>query len=327
MDKLIAGFSNQLREGLDIANAYTFTTSKDIQISNVLVVGMGGSGIGGTVVQNYAFGLMKVPLLVSKSYYFPQFVSKNTLVIICSYSGNTEEALYNIEAALGVGCPIITITSGGRLQAIAAERGLDCILIPGGLPPRSCFGYATIQLLRVLHHFSLIDASYQEAVAKAADLLDSENEAIKASAAKIATEIAFKTPIIYSESHMEGVAIRWRQQFNENGKMLAWHNVIPEMNHNELVGWREKDASRAVLFLKNECDFSRSKMRMDFNKATISNFTPHVYDIYSKGDSYLERAIYLVNFGDWISWYLAQERQFDATEVRVIDELKASMSQ
>lgn len=327
MDKLIAGFSNQLMKALDIAHNYQFKLAKNTHIDNVLIIGLGGSGIGGTIVQNYVFDKINVPVIVSKAYTLPRFTHKNTLVITCSYSGNTEETIYSLKDAIHLGCPIVTITSGGKIGDLSEEHGLDCIRIPAGFPPRSCLGYSMTQILNTLAHFELISNAFETEIQAAISLLDNEEEAIKAEALRIAQTIAHKMPVIYIENNMEGVAIRWRQQFNENGKMLAWHHVIPEMNHNELVGWRDIDTNKAVFFLRTQMDHERSKLRMELNKETIAQYTPHILEIYSKGNSYLENAFYLIYLGDWISWYLAIERNFDATEVKVIDALKSSLNE
>jgi len=326
MDKLIAGFSNQLSKALEIGNNYQFKLGKNIQIDNILIIGLGGSGIGGSLLQNYAFDKVKVPVYVSKAYTLPAFIGKNTLTIICSYSGNTEETVTSYRKALEVGCPIVTVTSGGIVAALAKENNNDCILIPPGFPPRSCLGYSFVQLLTILNHFELISNQYLAELNDAITLIDTDNDNIKNLAQEIAHKIAFKTPVIYIENNMEAMAIRWRQQFNENGKMLCWHHVVPEMNHNELVGWRDKTDERAVLFLRNEVDYERSQLRMDLNIETISQYTSNIIQIFSKGNSYLENAIYLSYLGDWISWYLSVERNFNATEVNVIDQLKANLN-
>ena len=285
MDRLIAGFTDQLSKALSIAQHYQFKLAKNTQITNVLIIGLGGSGIGGTIVQNYVFDKTDLPVFVSKAYTLPKFTNKNTLVIACSYSGNTEETIYSLKDAISLGCPIVTITSGGKVADMANENNLDCIKIPAGFPPRSCLGYSLTQFLNIFAYFGLINNDFKDHIKDAITLLNTEEEHIKKEAEDIAKIIAHKTPVIYIENNMEGVAIRWRQQFNENGKTLAWHHVIPEMNHNELVGWRDRDDSKAVFFLRTESDHKRSKLRMELNKKTIQQYTNQIFEIYSKGGS------------------------------------------
>ncbi len=134
-----------------------------------------------------------------------------------------------------------------------------------------------------------------------------------------------KLPILYADAHLEGVAVRWRQQINENAKMLCWHNIVPEMNHNEIVGWKDKRDDCVVVFLRSADDYERVQMRIEINKKMIRKCTNQVYEIWSKGGSYLEQALYLVHIGDWLSWYLAVEHHVDANEVAAIDFLKGEL--
>ena len=131
---------------------------------------------------------------------------------------------------------------------------------------------------------------------------------------------------MYAANNFEAVATRFRQQINENSKMLCWHHVVPEMNHNELVGWRIKDDNQAVLFLRNQTDLPRIQERMELNKQIISKCTKNIYEIWSKGNSNLEKALYLINIGDWMSLYLSHLREVDTTEVKVIDFLKGELA-
>lgn len=325
MDELIAGFSEQIKEALSISQQYSYKMQSDISFANIVISGLGGSGIGGNIIQNYALHKIDKPIFVNKTYDLPKFADMHTLVIICSYSGNTEETVNALQQAIANKCKIVCITSGGAIQSIANQNNLDCILIPAGFPPRACLGYSLVQLFGVLHHFKLIDGSYLDEFERSVILLDNQSVAMQEEAKLLASSIAYKLPVIYIENDMEGLGIRWRQQINENGKMLAWHHVIPEMNHNELVGWRTFDNDKAVIFIKNENDYVRSQKRMALNEATIAKYTNTIHSVYSQGGSYIERVIYLIHLGDWLSWYLAQERGFDATEVCVIDELKSAL--
>ena len=134
-----------------------------------------------------------------------------------------------------------------------------------------------------------------------------------------------KTPVIYAVDGYNGVATRIRQQINENSKMLCWHHIIPEMNHNELVGWAGGSDQVAVLLLRNKNDFSRSQARIEINKKVFAKYTPHVYELWSKGNSMLEQSIYLINLTDWVSCYLADKNSVDASEINVINELKGAI--
>jgi glucose/mannose-6-phosphate isomerase len=323
MDKLIALFTAQLAEAIKIGSSYSFK-NEIAQVQNVVISGLGGSGIGGTIVQNYTLNNIKVPLTVNKNYFLPGFVGENSLVIISSYSGNTEETLQALNEALRKKAKVVCITSGGKVAETAKKKNLDCIIIPAGMPPRACLAYSFVQLLYTLAQYRLIKNTFEKELKNAINLLDENEKSIKEQGKKLAKKLTGKIPVLYVENDMEGVAIRWRQQINENGKMLCWHHIIPEMNHNELVGWVDKNDNLSVLFLRNENDYERSQMRMEINKKIIKKYAG-ITEVYSKGKSYLEKALYLIHIGDWLSWYLAQEHGVDATEVKVIDFLKTEL--
>ena len=150
MNELVARFPQQLSEAIAIGKGYKFISTGKADISNVILTGLGGSGIGGSIVQNYVFNKLKVPFIVNKDYFLPAFVSSTSLVIVSSYSGNTEETIAAMKQAIKAKAQIVCITSGGEVQKMAEKRGIDCILLPGGMPPRSCVGYSLVQVLYVL---------------------------------------------------------------------------------------------------------------------------------------------------------------------------------
>lgn len=325
MKKLVLDFPIQLHEALIIGKNYRFVTqAKDF--NNVVITGLGGSGIGGSIVQNYVFDTLKIPMVVNKDYSLPAFAGRKTLVIFCSYSGNTEETLMAMNEAIKKRATVVCITSGGQVAEISNKRKFDCILVPAGMPPRSCVGYSIVQILFVLAHFGLISNQFEKDIKRTIKYMkENENDTFRKAQA-IAKKINGKLPVIYSASHFEGVAIRFRQQLNENSKILAWHGVIPEMNHNELVGWRDVQQDKAVIILRNKEDYERVQTRMEINKKIIKKCTGTIIEIFSEGKSYFEQAFYLIHLTDWVSVLLADLREIDATEVKVIDFLKNSLA-
>lgn len=325
MDKLITNFSAQLTEALTIGKEAKL--SKPAQgIQNIVVSGLGGSGIGGNLTAEITEAERKVPFIVNKDYFIPGFVDEHSLVIISSYSGNTEETLNAFQMALDQKARITCVTSGGKVEEMANKHGLDLIKIPGGMPPRACLGYSFVQQLFILKHHGLIKDKFIQELESAVKLMDREEDNIRELAQTVASRLVGKIPIIYVESSMEAVAIRVRQQLNENAKVLCWHHVIPEMNHNELVGWRTKDEAYAVILLRNETDYERNQRRMNINKEIIEAYTSTFIELNSKGSSKLERSLYLIHLLDWVSYYLAQARDMDAVEVDVIDRLKGELA-
>lgn len=325
MKQLVQNFPSQLQEAMIIGQNYRFLTAKR-SFANVVLTGLGGSGIGGTIAQNFLYDKLKVPFYVNKDYHLPAFVNKDSLVIVSSYSGNTEETLNALKIAIKAKATIICVTSGGKISEIAKRKQLDCILLPSGMPPRACLGYSMLQVLYILEHFGMIQTPFEKEVKASIKLLKAEQRSIQAKARAIAKKLVGKMPIIYSSADFEGVAVRFRQQINENGKMLCWHHAIPEMNHNELVGWRDKDDNKVVVLLRNDTDYERVQLRMEINKKVIKKYTKNIIEIESKGKSYWEKVFYLIHLTDWVSVYMAEYRGQDAVEVKVIDYLKGELS-
>lgn len=325
MKERIENFTNQMREAIAIGEKATFSAPKN-EIRNVLVTGLGGSGIGGTIIAQVCEKELGVPLNVSKDYSIPNYVNEHTLLIVSSYSGNTEETLESLDMALKQKAKIVCVTSGGKVLEIAKQNGLDHIIIPGGMPPRSCLGYSLTQLFYVLHGMKQIGSNFKADLQKSVELMDSERENIKRDSRALAEKLIGKIPVIYSAANYEGVTVRLRQQIDENSKMLCWHHVFPEMNHNELVGWTEKHDDVAVIMFRNKDDYFRTQKRMDICKEIFAKYTPHIHEIWSKGDTQLQKSMYLIHYGDWISWYIAEIKNIDAVEVKVIDYLKGELS-
>lgn len=326
MKEHVEAFITRLQEGIAIGEKAQLTPAKQ-EIKNILIAGLGGSGIGGTVVAQILEQELKVPVTVCKDYFLPAFVNENTLLIISSYSGNTEETVQVLQAALPLNPKIVCVTAGGKVLEIARQNNLDHIVIPNGMPPRSCFSYSITQLFYVMKGMNLIGNNFEQQLSNTIVLLESEIENIKTEAKELADKLFGKLPVIYSAANYEGVSVRFRQQINENSKMLCWHAVLPEMNHNEIVGWVEKNENIAVIFFRNEDDFFRTQKRIDFLSEVVSQCSPYIYNVWSKGKSQLERTFYLVLFGDWVSVYLGELKNIDASEVKVIDRLKKSLSE
>lgn len=325
MKTLVANFSKQLSEAISIGENAKLNKPQH-QIQNVLICGLGGSGIGGSIVSELVVGQANVPINVTKGYFIPSYVNENTLVIVSSYSGNTEETLNCLELAAKKNAKIVSITSGGKLLDLSKERNYDYILVPGGMPPRACLGYSLTQLFFILGAFDVINHNFKDELKKATQLIEGEESNIIAEATSISQKLVNKTPIIYATTYYEGVAIRFRQQLNENSKVLCWHQIIPEMNHNELVGWTEKNDNLSVLIFVDTQEYVRNVARIEINKEIITKYTANITEIFSKGNSAIEKAIYFIHLGDWISVILGELRGADLMEINVINHLKSSLS-
>ncbi|HLP21087.1 MAG TPA: bifunctional phosphoglucose/phosphomannose isomerase [Chitinophagales bacterium] len=328
MYELIKTFPAQLREAITIGDKTISQTGEaEVRtIKNIVICGLGGSGIGGNILSELLLDELKVPVVVNKSYFLPAFVDADTLLILASYSGDTEETVSCANQAISRGLKPVCVTSGGKLGAIAKANEFMLFLIPGGFPPRACLGYSGIQLFFVLHHYGLIGNGFKEVFYKVADLLEEGQEEIMANADLIAGKLLQKVIVLYTEDKYESTALRLKQQINENAKLHCWYNVIPEMNHNELVGWREANNALAVLILRSNDEYQRNTERILFKKAVIEKLSENVHEVDAQGANTFEKHFYLIHFGDWLSYYLAVKQGYDPMEIDVLVKLKGHMN-
>ncbi len=324
MKELVDAFTSQLTAARSIAEKAVISPARNI--SNIIITGLGGSGIGGTILSELVSDSCPVPILVNKDYFLPAFANENTLLIVSSYSGNTEETLQVMETAIAKKLQIVCITSGGKVMQLAKQHQLEYIEIPGGFPPRSCIGYSLVQLIKVFIAKGFAPSSLMDDISASITLLDNEKAHIQTEAKTIASKLLNKIAVLYSLGSCEGTSVRFRQQINENSKALCWHHVFPEMNHNELVGWTQENKNLVVVTFHTSFDFARTKKRYEVCKPVFAKYANEVIDITAKGKSKLEQFFYLINIGDWISCYIADLKGIDPVEVNIIDHLKMELS-
>lgn len=325
MKKLISSFTTQLKDALEVGNKSSLYKSHK-QISNIVITGLGGSGIGGKIVSQLVSNEIDTPIIINNGYHLPAFVGENTLVIVSSFSGNTEETLEAMEIAIDRNAEVACISSGGKVIEIAKERKLNHIILPECHSPRAMLTYSLTQQFFLLNHYGFINDNFKNSIAKAIELIDLNIDSIKKEAEKIAEGLKGKTTVIYSEESYEGVAVRLRQQLNENAKVLAWHHYLPEMNHNELVGWAGGKDEYAVILFRNDSDYSRTQRRMEISKEVIEKYTNTHFEVWSKGEDQIQKSLYLIVLGDWISIYLADIQNVDPIEIKVINYLKGELA-
>lgn len=329
MKKLIEGFTRQLADALKIGQEVDFVRPGS-DIRNILMSGMGGSGIGANLVESLTFGRVPIPITVSKGYNIPQFVSPHTLFIACSYSGNAEETISAVNKAMLKRAHIICISSGGKLLELAKEYNLFYIQIPdGSQSPRSQIGYIVVSLLYTLYHTNLIGAAFIKETENSIEYLDRGEKAIQAEAELIAKKLKGKLPIIYCDGRLNAMAVRFQNQLNENAKQLAHVNNFPEMNHNELVGWRFPESvlqQSQVIYLYSDHDHERVEKRMEICREIFEKKSNPIIDIVAEGASLLEQYYYLIHLTDWISYFLAKENQIDPDPVDAIVYLKEELA-
>lgn len=326
--KYIEGFTRQLASALKIGQALDLDRPGS-DIRNIVIAGMGGSGIGANLVESLTFGRIPIPITVCKSYNIPQFVSPHTLFIASSYSGDTEETVAAMHKALLKRAHVIGVASGGKLLDICKEYNLFYIQLPGGSDsPRAMLPYSMIALLYVLYHTNLIGAAFIKETENAIEFLDRGEKGIQSEAELIAKKLKGKLPVIYCDNRLYAMALRFQQQLNENAKQMAHVNTFPEMNHNELVGWRFPEAlipMMQAIYLYSDHDHERVEKRMEICRDIFEKKSNPIIDIIGEGASLLEQYYYLIHLTDWISFFLAKENGVDADPVEPIVYLKSEL--
>lgn len=302
------------------------------EVEQVLVLGMGGSGIGGDLLRSLLHDQADLPVVVVKDYAVPRWVGPKTLVFACSYSGNTEETLAAYEAAGQAGAVRVAITSGGILGERARSEGVPTVPLPTGFPPRAALGYLFAPMLAVLERWGILP-SQEEAVREAASGLAArtrewgpDRPEADNPAKSLARALTGRIPVVYALSRLtEPVALRWKTQLNENSKVFAVHNAFPELNHNETVGWAlagQPDGMLTVVVLRDPGDPSRLVQRLEITREIAFHKAAGYHEVWSRGDGALSRLVSLVFFADLVSVYLAYLNGVDPYPVTVIDELK-----
>lgn len=323
MKDLIQDFPHQLQESLNITQQYQL--SFDRTITNVVICGMGGSGIGGELIKEWVRPNVKVPVEVNHSYTLPGYVNRTTLIIACSYSGNTEETLVAVSDGLDRDALVVGISSGGKLTQMMKDSNNAIIKVPGGLPPRSALGYPLVQVLEVFEQSNLMHRSLKGELQDAVALMQENQPQIIAEAKEILNEMGDKNLLLYGEDVFRPVLLRTCQQINENSKELAFYNVIPEMNHNEIVGWAKATDRLFTVFLRSDEELDRNKKRLDITEQVVHEKS-NTRTVHAKGKGVIQKSMYAIHLFDWLSLFRAEQNEVDVVEVNVIDHLKGELA-
>lgn len=333
MHEAIYAFPDQMEQAKAIGESISLSKNYE-SLNGIVVAGMGGSAIGGDVTRVLASGELKVPLLVSRDYTVPNWVNRNSLVICSSYSGNTEETLSAFEDAISKNAQIIGISTGGTLTQKLQENELDLVGIPNGLQPRAALAFSFIPMLYILHAIGFINDDFKSSLKKSIIHLKTQRDMWGSDeSANFAHDIARKIhntiPILYSDSDLSEVAaIRFKGQLNENAKLHAWCSRLPELNHNEIVGWENnKDLLRQIslVWIADQNSHSRTKSRREITRTIVGSLSANDIILESEQGSGVEQLLHLIHLGDWISYWCALEHGTDPTPVVKIDLLKKTL--
>lgn len=330
MRKLLREFPQQIEDAIHLGKSVRVSIAPR-RIRNIVVTGLGGSAIGGDLIRSFLAHELAIPFAVNRHYVLPEYVDASSLVIVSSYSGNTEETIAAHEDARKRKAQVLCISSNGETERMAKKFKQSFVKIPAGFPPRAALGYSFFPVLVLLSRFGLVkskDNQMNETVrllgSKVGEYTSLDPRSNRALA--LAERLYSKIPIVYSPAEVyDSVNLRWRGQFCENAKVLAFGHVVPEMNHNELVGWnvlRQQMKEMVVILLKDRSMHPRVAVRMDIVKGIIRDYAANLVDVESEGHSLLARMFSLIYLGDWTSYYLAILNGVDPTPVKVIDYLK-----
>lgn len=330
MRELIENFPKQLQDAVD-ALASTDNTKHDalsmsFTPTGVLILGMGGSGISGEFVSSILEHDSPIPVMRNANYSIPGWVNENTLVIACSYSGNTEETISGVLHAEKRGAKIAVISSGGKLIELANEKNWPQVGMPGGFPPRSQFCWSFACLCWTLKQFGILPEAMYNDLAESAKNLEANKANTEERANSIVELIQGKQIFIYSEAQTFSLVTRWRQQFNENGKTLVNTKPFPELNHNELVGWSGDDEDKVAIVISTPEDFSRTQIRMELSAEIFQECGADVIVVEPTGENMMDRLMDLVLLGDYISLIHAEVNGTDPVEIDNIDRLKDALA-
>jgi glucose/mannose-6-phosphate isomerase len=298
---------------------------------------MGGSAIGGALLQGLVADECDVPIALVRGYDLPAFAhGPKTLVVASSYSGNTEETLSCFRQALRRKTRAIAITTGGELANMAREARVPVIHFQYESQPRAALGYSFILLLGMAYRLGLIH-DYTEDVAEAARVMLNWQDGIRVQvpmednlAKKTASRIAGRLPVIFGAGFLTAVANRWKTQFNENAKQWAFFEMLPELNHNAVVGFESPavvQENSIVLMLRSDLDLQRVKARWDVTRQLLGRVGVASQEFYGRGESPLAQMLSLIHIGDFISFYLAMLGGVDPTPVEAIAFLKQRLAQ
>jgi glucose/mannose-6-phosphate isomerase len=331
----LAAYGEHWADATAIGEAFELDRSV-LGARQIVWTGMGGSAIGGDVLRAVAGEHLNVPMSINRDYHLPKFVDEDTLVIAASYSGNTEETLAAVAEARERGAKLLGIATGGELHDVFVKSGMPFITIPGGMQPRVGLIFLFAPLLIALSRLEYIDweaiaDAHAETGAAFAGLIAEYQQEEENPALDLAEGLHHLLPVVYASNHLEAILVRWRAQINENAKTLAFFHVLPEMNHNEIVGWyHPTDVLKRthVVFLRDTDEAPRMSTRLEITEQMLRDegCAKKVSVHWSRGESRMARLFSLIVFGDFMSYYLALVNGADPSPVDRITRFKDTLS-
>jgi glucose/mannose-6-phosphate isomerase len=327
-----ARFPEQVAEAATVAAGVEGLPAAD-ELDNVLVLGMGGSGIAGDVLAAVGGPFVSVPIVVAKGYAPPSFVGPGTLCFAVSFSGNTEETLEAAQAAAAAGARMVVVTAGGELGSLAPRWQAPRVPLPSDIPmPRAGLGALAVPLILLLEKVGLFPGA-SGWVDAAVDQLETRRDALVTggSAPRIARTIGRTIPLIFGAGPLGAVAAaRWKAQVNENAKAPAFAAAFPELCHNEIVGWGQHgDMTRQVFTLvelRHDEEHPQELRRFELVRDLMAEVVHDVIEVRAEGEGPLAQLFDLTLTGDMVSLHLAAQEGIDPGPIPVLDDLKRALA-
>lgn len=326
--KLVLDFPEQVGRAVAIGESASLELGS-FEPANVLLIGMGGSAAGGDFLHALFVAAGRVPFAVSRDYTVPAWVGSDTLVLACSYSGNTEETLASYGQAKRAGAKVVAVTSGGELASLAGRDGFPVVRVPGGQPPRTALGYMLVPAVVACGRLGLLPPEPWDEVVAALHTVRRDQSPDRAEgneAKSLARDLEGRIPVVYGQSAWTGaVANRWRGQVNENSKAMCLTHVFPELCHNEILGWAcsARQGHWHVCLLDGGDETEQMRRRV----AETLELTGVTYTrLYAPNGGLLTRMLALAYLGDFVSLYLAELLAQDPAQMSAIDELKRRLA-
>ena len=305
----------------------------NFEVDNIVFAGMGGSALWALLAQTWPG--FSIPFEVWRRYDLPGYVGKNTLVIVSSYSGNTEETISALKAAERVGAHIVVAASGGKLVEIAEEKGYPLALLPKTAQPRYAALAGLKSLVVILEKAGLVsEGDAEKTLHETAEFLKTQIEkwapdvpVSKNPAKKLALELAGTSPVVYAGSLMAPAGYKWKISFNENAKNVAWFDEIPEFSHNEFIGWDSHpvDKPYSIVDLRSTFEHPRVQKRFLVTERLLSGKRPAPHVVEAQGETVLEHLLYCVAFGDFVSMYVGLLNGVDIAPVDLVEKMKVEL--
>ncbi len=319
---------------VDSAWSSEFDTEKlkNKKFRNIIVSGLGGSAISGDLIGNFLKDELNLPYFVNRNYTLPGYADSNTLLVISSYSGNTEETISVLEEGIKKNCPMVCLSTGGKVAEIAQKKGIPLVKMTPGFQPRYSLGSSFFSLLKIFVQLGLVPPQ-DTIVEKIRDLWKEKGKEYSTEnniALNCAEQLLGYIPVLYSAADLTSAAgYRFKCQLNENSKLHAFHNVIPELNHNEIIGWESFNPNQFNAKLINILDESyhpQVKKRFEITTELAVKKGLEFMNIESEEADFKVRLLDLIYLFDWITYYTAVLRGYDPSEIDNILTLKERLS-